>query len=222
MNEIDLYSQPSYDSTTKLYHITENYKENRLLKFKFREKPTDTPFMVHEIVNKLSMEKFKLPIRNLFFTYTKRISKNAMRVIPLGNNVQYFYHPLIEDFAAWFMIDVLSIADDAMIDYIDAYDLEVDIETLSTILRNSIDDGTGLKTTHDSLIRKFSDLMDTKHSTALTKNVLAIIVGELKSYIGDIVKTTDISEIPGNIEAEIMIYAPDDIYMIANKNRITT
>ena len=145
-----------------------------------------------------------------------------MRVIPLGNNVQYFYHPLIEDFAAWFMIDVLSIADDVMIDYIDAYDLEVDIETLSTILRTSIDDGTGLKTTHDSLIRKFSDLMDTKHSTALTKNVLAIIVGELKSYMGDIVKTTDVSDIPGNIEAEIMIYAPDDIYMIANKNRITS
>ena len=217
MNEIDLYSQPSYDSTTKLYHITENYKENRLLKFKFREKPTDTPFMVHEIVNKLSIEKFKLPIRNLFFTYTKRISENAMRVIPLGHKVQYFYHPLIEDFAAWFMIDVLSIADDVMIDYIDAYDLEVDIETLSTILRTSIDDGTGLKTTHDFLIRKFSDLMDTKHSTALTKNVLAIIVGELKSYIGDIVKTTDISEVPGNIEAEIMIYAPDDIYMLTSK-----
>jgi len=220
MNEIDLYSQPSYDSTTKLYHITENYKENRLLKFKFREKPTDTHFMVHEIVNKLSMEKFKLPIRNLFFTYTKRISKNAMRVIPLGNAVQYFYHPDIEDFTAWFMFDVLSMANDGIIDYVERYDLDADIEKLQTILRDIIDDGNGLKVTHDSLIRKFSDLMDAKHSTALTKNVLAIIVGELKSYIGDIVKTTNVSDIPDNIEAEIMIYAPDDIYIIANKNGI--
>ena len=118
------------------------------------------------------------------------------------------------------MFDVLSMANDGIIDYVERYDLDADIEKLQTILRDIIDDGNGLKVTHDSLIRKFSDLMDAKHSTALTKNVLAIIVGELKSYIGDIVKTTNVSDIPDNIEAEIMIYAPDDIYMIANKNGI--
>ena len=216
MNEIDLYSQPSYDSTTKLYHITENYKENRLLKFKFRDRPTDTPFMIHEIVNKLSMKTFKLPVRSLFFTYTKKLSNNAMRAIPLGNDVQYFYHPEIEDFTAWFMFDVLSVANDGITDYVERYDLDVDIEKLQAIFREVLEDGSGLKKTYNTLIRMFSEMMVLKHATELTKVVLAIVVGELKNYVGDIVRTTDISDIPDNIESEVMVYAPDNIYLIKN------
>lgn len=217
MNEIDIYSQPSYDSTTKLYHITSNYNEDRLLKFKIRDKPTDTPLLIHEVVNKLSVKKFKLPIRSLFFTYTKKMSNNAMRVIPLGNNVQYFYHPDIEDFTSWFYFDAMPMVDEAILDYVERYDLEADISQLETALTDAIAGDHGLKATHDMLITNYSELLGAEHGTNLTKNVLAKMVGILTDYINDVVYTTDISDIPENTDSEVMVYAPNDLYLLKSK-----
>jgi len=217
MNEIDIYSQPSYDSSTKLYHITNNYNEDRMLKFKLREKPTDTPLLIHEVVNKLSIKKFKLPIRSLFFAYAKKMSNNAMRVIPLGDKVQYFYHPDIEDFTAWFYFDAMPMVDEAILDYVERYSLDVDISLLETLLTDSIAAGHGLKETHDILITKYSELLGSEHGTTLTKNILAKMVGILTDYINDIVYTTDISDIPENTDSEVMIYTPNDLYLMKSE-----
>lgn len=57
---------------------------------------------------------------------TKFVSliESAMRVIPLGKNVQYFYHPDIEDFTAWIYSDIKPAIMDAIEDFIDRYDVD--------------------------------------------------------------------------------------------------
>lgn len=217
MNEIDLYSQPSYSDSVKLYHITENYKDDRILNFKFREKPTDTPLLIHDITNKLSMKRFKLPIRNLFFTYAKPLNMTAMRVIPLGDSVQYFYHPDVEDFTAWLYDNVYNLINIEIEDFHSQYSFEESILTLEHIWQDALDSGKGLVETRDTLIKQYTKVMDDELAIKLTKRILVLLVSRLTNYIEDIRYTTVIDDIPNDTESEIMLYAPDDIYLKANK-----
>lgn len=219
MNEIDLYSQPSYSGHTKLYHITENYKENRLLKFKFREKPTDTPIMVHSIVNKLSMKTFNVPIRSLFFTYTRPLNNTAMRVIPLGGNVQYFYHPDIEDFTAWIYSDIKPDIMNTIEDFIDQYNVNVSHSELVDVWDEMFSSDKELSANYKYTIDKYSILLDKELGKKLAENLFLKLVEHLKRYVEEIRNTDDIDDVPHNTEAEVMIYAPDNIYLIKHEEQ---
>lgn len=216
MNEIDIYSQPSYSEKVKLYHNTKDHEESRLLKFKFRDKPTDTPLSVHTVVNKLSQKKFGLPIRSLFFTYAEYMVRRQMRAIPLGNNVRYFYHPDVDDMTGLIIHEMLE---DKMGDYFEALaaDYNYDSPKIQGIFFYEIQTQPSFKLAYENLTQRFQEYVD--DFEPFTKNALTYLLKLLKEYVDGVIEVDDINKIPPNTDAEIMVYAPDDVYLIASTKR---
>lgn len=216
MNDIDLFSQPSYSNTVKLYHVTDDYHSDRLLKFKLRDKPTDTPLMIHDMVNKLSMKRFNIPIRRLFFTYTRPLNSRAMRAIPLSDSVQYFYHPDIEDFTSWIYSDFKSEINNEIEDFIYQYDINTSMLEMTSLWENVIEKNDSIRLSYDTCINLYKIQIGDDNAEKITSLIFTTMLSMFKEYIENIRHTTDIDDIPYNTESEIMIYAPDNIYLISN------
>lgn len=212
MNEIDVYSQPSYDDKINLYHSTSETMESRLLKFKYRRKPRDTNIIIHKLVNGIAIEKFGLPIRNLFFVYvgTRDIQGTRMRAIPLGDKVRYFFNPEVEDFTLSYFNDLFKIR---LPQYImNIYDGD-DVVKITKLAKRIIYESDTVEQLIYKMTKIFDGLVD--NSKTFTKNIVNFIKEYLTSYVDNIVEVDDVSKIPENTDAEVMIYAPDDIYLIS-------
>ncbi len=216
MNEIDVYSQPSYDDKIKLYHNTRDYKESRLLKFKFRDKPRDTDIVVHNIVNDLTMKKFGLPLRNLFFVYVSTFDKTArqMRAIPLGNNVRYFFNPEVDDMTFWFNDTVMGTQ---LLEFISAMVQDDSIATDEHAIVNQITSSITNSVTLKDMIEDMANRLHgyVSEPTEFTRIVLKFIISKLKDYVNNIKEVDSVRKLPIPTNAEVMIYAPDDIYLIS-------
>lgn len=214
MNELDLYSQPNYSETVKLYHVSDDPTE-RKLKFKFRDKPTDTPVFFHNLINLFSEKKFGIPVRNLFFTYAHALSRKALRVIPLGNNVRVFYHPTVGDLTALIVQDLIPQLEELVLDIIDQYDLNLDAEKTAENIYVIFETEASLSKIKNLISEQFSEVSD--DPSKLSDRILKFVIDYIKVYVADIVEVRDIEDIPPDIESEIMIYAPDDIYLQSQK-----
>lgn len=201
MNEIDIYSQPSYSDKIKLYHWSFSNKSNTIIPFRFRTKPSDTPILIHNIVNKYANDKFNIPIRNLFFTYTDKKHKDAKRVIPLGDNVKYFYHPDVEDMTSLLYLDKFKILEKYLKDNVN--------EDVGDELISMIEHAHSIKELFNEIQRDYDE-----NTVSYIKNTLAMLVGYIKDYVNNVVMVEDIEQIPSNTEAEVMVYAPVDIYLM--------
>jgi len=216
MNEIDVYSQPSYDDRIKLYHNTRDYKESRLLKFKFRDKPRDTDIVVHNIVNDLTMKKFGLPLRNLFFVYVSTFDKTArqMRAIPLGDNVRYFFNPEVDDMTFWFNDEIME---NKLLEYVQGLvmgdSIATDEHTIIKIVDGALTASNNLKSMIDDLANRLYGYVE--NPTDFTRKVLKFIISKLKDYVNNIKEVDSVSKLPIPTNAEVMIYAPDDIYLMS-------
>lgn len=87
-----------------LYHGSQNSYPDGVVKFQYRGAPKDTVFYSHNMVNRLSEEKFGEPVRQLLFAMNnplhirKYAGENEHRVLfPLGQ-YRLFYNPKVKDF----------------------------------------------------------------------------------------------------------------------------
>lgn len=214
MNELDLYSQPNYSDNVKLYHVSDDPNE-RLLKFKFRDKPTDTPLFFHHLINLLSKKKFDIPIRSLFFTYTDALGSKSLRVIPLGNKVKFFYHPTVGDLTALIVQDMIPQLEELVTDIVDQYDFNLDAEKISDSIYEFFETNTSLTKIKEQITDQFREVSDDPNK--FSDRILRFIVDYFKVYVADVVEVNYVEDIPPDTESEIMIYAPDDIYLQSRK-----
>lgn len=216
MNEIDVYSQPSYSDDIKLYHYTRDKKESRLLKFKFREKPRDTDVVVHNIVNSLSEKKFGIPVRNLFFAYASWVAKGAgqMRAVPLGDNVRYFFNPDIADMTEWFEEQILDNKLEVVVkDLVGNDAVAVDENAIIKSIRDAFRSNNTIKQLIEDMANRLHGYVE--KPVEFTKIVLKFIIEKLKDYVNNIQEVDSVNKLPLPTNAEVMIYAPDDIYLIS-------
>lgn len=80
------------------------FEESTFINFRFRKKPTDTPIVIHDKINKLSVDKFGIPVRSLLFSYHEETAVTSGNtwgysyfVIPKGNNYRMFASPSVMD-----------------------------------------------------------------------------------------------------------------------------
>lgn len=200
--KLKILSQPSHSDTIKLYHWGQKpVVDFDIIKFRQRSKPTDTPIIIHTTINHYAKQRFNLPIRNLFFTYTTKKDEKANRVIPIGNNVTYYYHPEVEDMTEW----SYGIIRRVLNEYLKDNDTNIEINELLDDIERAIT----IKSLLDDIDKQYDNAED-------VKNVFALIVRELKRYVYEVIKVTDIEMIHKNTYAEVMIYAPDDLYILGD------
>lgn len=210
----EIENQPAYSETMKLYHHSEKSKSG-ILKFRLRESPTDTKNFFHDMVNNLSKKKFGIPVRNLFFTYHFPQGSSSiyhLRTIPLGNNVKYFYHPDVTDLTSVLVYFIEYGTFDNFIDDIShKYDITSPSYEIVEIFLNAIDvhDGAGevLRFMKKELVAHAGDSDD------LANVLLGYVIRFIRSYVDGIIEVHNIEDIPKGVKSEIMIYAPDDIYL---------
>lgn len=217
MNEIDLYSQPSYSDSVKLYHHTKNSHDTRIMEFKFRDAPSNTPIVVHDLVNHYAVQKFGLPVRNLFFTYAEYMFANQMRAIPLGDNVRYFYNPDVDDMTALILIEKYKEVEEFLLDIKDQYDYQYDVDEMANLFGGTMNTQKTLKGVVSMLSKRYSDIID--NGDDIAKKVVAFFIKHIKEYVEGIIEVDVIDDIPPDTDSEIMVYAPDDIYLISSHKK---
>lgn len=103
----EVLSQPYFSNfvETRLYRgIQKTFEYVTKVPFKFRDSPLDTRRIIHDVINKESMDRFKLPIRNLMFTYPDfEDAQNyggVCIIVPIGSNYKLFANNEIHDLTA--------------------------------------------------------------------------------------------------------------------------
>lgn len=82
-----------------LYHATtKSFNEIHELNFRFRKKPQTTITELHDAINKISLERFGLPIRNLLFCHPEVSTMFGIpyQIVPIGE-FRMFYCPGVND-----------------------------------------------------------------------------------------------------------------------------
>lgn len=214
MNEIEIYSQPSYSKSIKLYHRSHD-SSDRLLNFKFRNKPTDTAILVHNVVNELCVKRFGIPVRSLFFTYMDvERTGSKLRAIPLGDNVRYFYNPKVRDMTVDFVEATLT---DDLIDFFFDVSVEFEINADPHVLYDSYYKAINkTQSIHDAIVMLEGDIspyFEDDRGREFTEVVLGKFVKLIRGYVNGLIEVTNIEKLPEGTDAEIMIYAPEDIYL---------
>lgn len=111
----EIRSQPYFDRfpDIRLYHGTKSpVKEPSLVPFRYRKAPKDTPQVIHDTINEKSVDKFGIPVRNLFFTYQKphniiNYYGEQCIAIPKGK-FRLFCNPLVNDMTTHYDLDMYS------------------------------------------------------------------------------------------------------------------
>ena len=85
----------------ELIHGTYKMEPRKIINISQREKPVDTSKIIHDLVNKESIEKFGVPIRNLLFaSQSAEVSENygsTITLVPLDDDYQFYYSDIVSD-----------------------------------------------------------------------------------------------------------------------------
>ena len=63
----------------------------------------------------------------------------------------------------------------------------------------------------------YSDIID--NGDDIAKKVVAFFIKHIKEYVEGIIEVDVIDDIPPDTDSEIMVYAPDDIYLISSHKK---
>lgn len=72
---------------------------------------------------------------------------------------------------------------------------------------------------YNRAIGEYSKLFKNDLGEKLSKTLFFKLIEYLKRYVEDIRNTDDIDDVPHNTESEVMIYAPDNIYLIKHEEQ---
>lgn len=110
----EIRSQPFFDKFDKfrLYHgMRHSLDTPTLIPFRFRNKPVDTPEIIHNIINIITEERYGLPIRNLKFLYPSAIQTRAYgtpyMIVPKGEFMLYT-NPYVYDMTIEYELDYIG------------------------------------------------------------------------------------------------------------------
>lgn len=234
MDEVN--SQPFIEDFEglELYHATpKKFDEIQKFNFRFREKPQTSVVEIHDAINRISQEKFGLPIRNLLFCFPQPSTMYGYpyKIVPIGN-FRMFYHPGIHDMTVDLGFDEHSTF---------TYDNGEYIKKLSTMIPSPYTEELGQKIFDEEMLfdfdeehlremidelgdeyedgENFNDFSKTIYDNKekLFKLQQSAIVDVMEHYASEYVSgLVEIS--PYNYDEidneEIMVYAPNGFYVV--------
>lgn len=197
-------------SIAPIYHASDNFVEDgTVIPFRYRDKPRDTHNMIHRIANELSEEKFGLSVRNLLFTYripsmTQGFGDHVYEVLPIGDNVKYFYADDVEDFTDYSM-DFLYRNDLSESFFLSHPEIDKNKKPLvDNAIRGFLRGKSNYVNIHN-ILKKFDLFEYADEIKALSEKHSYHIA---QSYIDKLTYVTNKSKLK-EVKVEIMVYAPD-------------
>lgn len=206
----------------RFYHISiDGLKSNKVNKFKFRNKSTNTFILIHNKINELSKQKFGLPIRNLLFCRGVEFvgDSNEFEVYPLGDQFRIFANPKINDLAMAKNTTRVNVVD-ALVheaakiskyqkELIKLFKQKLLVQAINTKSERSF-----WKDTKDLIDEFFVDEIRTQILEGMYKVYNDKVINLAKEYVRSTIEIHNEDEITNDmIDSEYMLYCPDDFYM---------
>lgn len=171
-----------------IFHNAKSSSLEGFIKFKWRDKPQDTSNAFHNEVNKLSKEKFGLPVRNLLFALPSKIGADNIN----HSGTTYNVYPVSSDFSIFISESTV--------------DMTVDYDATSDDIANY----TRLKVEQD-LYRAFKE---DEYHTAVEKQQFMVYIS---SKIDALINSNDINNKSGTLDSLITKTFNDIKDVVINK-----
>lgn len=239
----DIKSQPyfsKFPDLRLLRGVRKDIDDIIHIPFRYRDKPLDTDVHLHNAVNEESITEFGLPIRNLIFATEHK--ENAAKygsvyvIVPKGDKFRLFYHPNIEDMTGAYDAadaDFMSRIMESAIEYMMELDIPNDVldgmfsdyedDILNAVRRIKIHTRNYGQEIEKSLYTNLKDDIDSDSAREISSMIADRIMEDVndgiervaREYVEGIEEATRDDEYTPSIDyPEIMLYAPDGVYLV--------
>lgn len=235
----ELTNQPYFDKfpSIRLYRgMSCSSDDIQFISFKFRDKPRNTNIRLHDAINKESVDKFGIPIRNLMFAYSipkPTVTYGSTHIIVPKGKFTLYVNPnvfdMTNDFARSILSNFESIKDDVFNellnkDYGAKYNTDYDFKSLFNELRK--EDFNELQSPVTYIIDQVeeasipfnnsdvADYLELDIRKTVSKHSMDMVVNNADKYVNSVIEVDSENDIDWSKNPEIMVYAPNGFYVV--------